>query len=172
MKEHFTVIYRFMWEDLKLGGYTKEVFAVIFGFYSQDRRPVPIPIRVIRSITGASRSVAVSAVRTLEEKGLVVASHTQGRRTMYTISADVMDMYDRLADKRSETGTGIRRRPVLKQDGYQSENHTGTGPKTGPHNIKGKNINGRLHTDMHVSEYRPSTEIRTITRPVQKPDRS
>lgn len=189
MKHCFTTIYRFMWEDLKLSGYTKEIFAVIFGFFLPERKPTPIPFRVFRSITGASKSVIVTSIAKLEKRGLVTASHSQGKRTTYSISADAMAQYDKSMNNcseettdpksgqlskprlnRSENRTSLNSGLVRKQDPNWSENRTSTSPEIGPHNINKYKNNIRENTDIYVSEYTPSSSIKQIRRPVRKSD--
>ena len=189
MKHYFTTIYRFMWEDLKLSGYTKEIFAVILGFFLPDRKPVPISFRVFMSITGASRSVIVTSIAKLEKRGFVTASHSQGKRTTYSISADTMAQYDKSMNdcseettdsksgqlsnpsfNRSENPTSLNSGLVRKPDHHPSENRTGTRPEIGPHNINKYKNNIRGNTDIHVSEYTPSSSIKQIRRPVRNSD--
>lgn len=86
MAKQYTTIYPFMWQDLKLEGYTKEVFAVLFGFCVRSAGPVHVPYRNIRAITGASQPTVAKCIRRLEESGIVKAIHTQGRGTLYSIS--------------------------------------------------------------------------------------
>lgn len=185
MKHYFTTIYRFMWEDLKLSGYTKEIFAVILGFFLPDRKPVPISFRVFRSITGASKSVIASSIIKLEKKGFVMASHNHGKRTTYSVSDGVMNQYDNSMKKcaedntdpktgrpsnRSENRTSLNSGLVRKQDPNWSENRTSTSPEIGPHNINKYKNNIRGNTDIYVSEYTPSSSIKQIRRPVRKSD--
>lgn len=83
MAKLYTTIYPFMWQDLKLEGYAKEVFAVLFGFCVRSADPVPVPYRNIRTITGASQPTVAKCIRRLEEAGIVEAVHVQGKCTMY-----------------------------------------------------------------------------------------
>lgn len=170
MKHCFTTIYRFMWEDLKLSGYTKEIFAVIFGFFLPERKPTPIPFRVFRSITGASKSVIVTSIAKLEKRGLVTASHSQGKRTTYSISADAMAQYDKSMNNCSEETTDPKSGQLSKPRLNRSENRTSTSPEIGPHNINKYKNNIRGNTDIYVSEYTPSSSIKQIRRPVRKSD--
>lgn len=155
-----------MWEDLKLSGYTKEIFAVILGFFLPDRKPVPISFRVFRSITGASKSVIASSIIKLEKKGFVMASHNHGKRTTYSVSDGVMNQYDNSMKKCAEDNTD----PKTGRPSNRSENRTSTSPEIGPHNINKYKNNIRGNTDINVSEYTPSSSIKQIRRPVRKSD--
>lgn len=88
-KCHYTILYPFFHQRLGLRGYTKEVFAVIFGFwYASNQTSVPVSISVIQEIVGGERCSLIKAIKELEERGLVVATRTPGRETKYSVKLD------------------------------------------------------------------------------------
>ena len=52
----YTIIYDFMWRDLRLRGAEKEVFAVIYGFWKKGKAAVEVPVKTVMDITGLSRT--------------------------------------------------------------------------------------------------------------------
>ena len=69
----YTIIYDFMWRDLRLRGAEKEVFAVIYGFWRESKAPVEVPIKTVMDITGLSRTAVMTAKRTLPTRNDLVA---------------------------------------------------------------------------------------------------
>ncbi len=66
----YTIIYDFMWKDLRLRGAEKEVFAVIYGFWKKGKTMVDILIQTVLTITGLSRTSVILAKRSLIAKKL------------------------------------------------------------------------------------------------------
>ncbi len=113
----YTIIYDFMWKDLRLRGAEKEFFAVIYGFWRRSKAPVEIPIRTVTEITGLSRTSVIMAKRALLKKGLVAAQEIRGKPTRYEVL--IPDPLENKAGADSERG------PVQKSNGYPSGNYTG-----------------------------------------------
>lgn len=133
MAKLYTTIYPFMWQDLKLEGFTKEVFAVLFGFCVRSAGPVPVPYRNIRNITGASQPTVAKSIRRLEEAGIVKAVHVQGKCTMYrvTLPGTVLRKYEEqsgleLTYKDTEQVKTVNRNRLIGL--------TATSKETEPHN--------------------------------------
>ena len=81
----YTIIYDFMWKDLRLRGAEKEVFAVIYGFWKKGKATVEIPIQTVMAITGLSRTSVIMAKRALLKKELVAAQEIRGKPTRYEV---------------------------------------------------------------------------------------
>ena len=62
-----------MVKELRLGGKTLMTFALIFGLFQRDRKPLSIPLRAICDFTEASKSTVVTSIRYLEEKKFISA---------------------------------------------------------------------------------------------------
>ena len=113
----YTIIYDFMWKDLRLRGAEKEVFAVIYGFWKKGKTMVDIPIRTVTEITGLSRTSVIMAKRALLKKELVAAQEIRGKPTRYEVLIP-----DPLENR---TGADSERGPVQKSNGDPSGNYTG-----------------------------------------------
>lgn len=88
-KYPFTILFSFMSSVLHLYGYTKETFAVIFGFWlSGGEKPVPASLSTIQKITGATRPAVVQAIENLISRNLLSALKSPGRRTFYSVILD------------------------------------------------------------------------------------
>lgn len=81
----FTIIYAFMAYLLHLDGYSKQIYAVIFGFWLRIRKPVHVPYSVIRRITGATDPTISECIKRLESDGVISAERKPGTRTKYVI---------------------------------------------------------------------------------------
>lgn len=75
----YTIIYDFMWKDLRLRGAEKEVFAVIYGFWKKGKATVEIPIQTVMAITGLSRTSVILAKRSLIARKLIAAHEVSGK---------------------------------------------------------------------------------------------
>ena len=119
----YTIIYDFMWRDLRLRGAEKEVFAVIYGFWKKGKAAVEVPVKTVMDITGLSRTAVLMAKRNLLGRKLIAAHETRGKPSRYVVLIP-----DPLAN---QTGTESERKPVQKQNGYRYQNNTGaeTAPK-------------------------------------------
>ena len=119
----YTIIYDFMWRDLRLRGAEKEVFAVIYGFWKKGKAAVEVPVKTVMDITGLSRTAVLMAKRNLLGRKLIAAHETRGKPSRYVVLIP-----DPLENK---TGTESEREPVQKQNGYRYQNNTGaeTAPK-------------------------------------------
>ena len=119
----YTIIYDFMWRDLRLRGAEKEVFAVIYGFWKKGKAAVEVPVKTIMDITGLSRTAVLMAKRNLLGRKLIAAHETRGKPTRYEVLIP-----DPLENR---TGADSERGPVQKSNGYPSGNYTGaeTAPK-------------------------------------------
>lgn len=84
----FTTIYGWMWSVLGLRGFTKEVFAVIYGFSTRKKDTAISPYAVIQAITGASRSSISAALKELEARKLIECRRKKGRCTHYLVTID------------------------------------------------------------------------------------
>ena len=58
----YTIIYVFMWRDLRLRGAEKEVFAVIYGFWKKGKAAVEVPVKTVMDITGLGQPERLSSV--------------------------------------------------------------------------------------------------------------
>ena len=119
----YTIIYDFMWKDLRLRGAEKEVFAVIYGFWKKGKATVEIPIQTVMAITGLSRTSVILAKRSLIARKLIAAHEVSGKPSRYVVL---------IPDPcKNKTGTESERKPVQKQNGYRYQNNTGaeTAPK-------------------------------------------
>ena len=119
----YTIIYDFMWRDLRLRGAEKEVFAVIYGFWKKGKAAVEVPVKTVMDITGLSRTAVLMAKRNLLGRKLIAAHETRGKPSRYVVL--IPDPCD------NNTGTESERKPVQKQNGYRYQNNTGaeTAPK-------------------------------------------
>lgn len=119
----YTIIYDFMWRDLRLRGAEKEVFAVIYGFWKKGKAAVEVPVKTVMDITGLSRTAVLMAKRNLLGRKLIAAHETRGKPTRYVVL--IPDPLE------NQTGTESERKPVQKQNGYRYQNNTGaeTAPK-------------------------------------------
>lgn len=79
----YTIIYDFMWRDLRLRGAEKEVFAVIYGFWRRSKTPVEIPSRTVTEIIGLSQTSVIMAKRALLKKEIVAAQEIRGKPSRY-----------------------------------------------------------------------------------------
>ena len=119
----YTIIYDFMWRDLRLRGAEKEVFAVIYGFWKKGKAAVEVPVKTVMDITGLSRTAVLMAKRNLLGRKLIAAHETRGKPSRYVVL--IPDPLE------NQTGTESEREPVQKQNGYRYQNNTGaeTAPK-------------------------------------------
>ena len=119
----YTIIYDFMWRDLRLRGAEKEVFAVIYGFWKKGKAAVEVPVKTVMDITGLSRTAVLMAKRNLLGRKLIAAHETRGKPSRYVVL--IPDPCD------NNTGTESERKPVQIQNGYRYQNNTGaeTAPK-------------------------------------------
>ncbi len=119
----YTIIYDFMWRDLRLRGAEKEVFAVIYGFWKKGKAAVEVPVKTVMDITGLSRTAVLMAKRNLLGRKLIAAHETRGKPTRYVVL--IPDPLE------NQTGTESERKPVQNQNGYRYQNNTGaeTAPK-------------------------------------------
>ncbi len=113
----YTIIYDFMWKDLRLRGAEKEVFAVIYGFWKKGKATVEIPIQTVMAITGLSRTSVILAKRSLIARKLIAAHEVSGKPSRYVVL--IPDPLE------NQTGTESEREPVQKQNGYRYQNNTG-----------------------------------------------
>ena len=81
----YTIIYDFMWKDLRLRGAEKEVFAVIYGFWKKGKATVEIPIQTVMAITGLSRTSVILAKRSLIARKLIAAHEVSGKPSRYVV---------------------------------------------------------------------------------------
>ena len=119
----YTIIYDFMWRDLRLRGAEKEVFAVIYGFWKKGKAAVEVPVKTVMDITGLSRTAVLMAKRNLLGRKLIAAHETCGKPSRYVVL--IPDPLE------NNTGSESERKPVQKQNGYRYQNNTGaeTAPK-------------------------------------------
>ena len=134
----YTIIYDFMWKDLRLRGAEKEVFAVIYGFWKKGKTMVDIPIQTVMAITGLSRTSVILAKRSLIARKLIAAHEVSGKPSRYVVL--IPDPCD------NNTGADSERGPVQKSNGYPYGNYTGaeTAPK----------INSNYKTNSYESFWR------------------
>lgn len=81
----YTIIYGFMAKDLKLRGYSKDVYAVIFGFWIKKKQPVCIPYATFKIIVGAAAPAVSNSLKLLVSRGLITADPKPGTMTRYEI---------------------------------------------------------------------------------------
>ena len=81
----YTIIYDFMWRDLRLRGAEKEVFAVIYGFWKKGKAAVEVPVKTVMDITGLSRTAVLMAKRNLLGRKLIAAHETRGKPSRYVV---------------------------------------------------------------------------------------
>lgn len=145
--EPFTTIYAFMFEVFGLRGVKKEVFAVILGFWLVSRQTVTVPYKTFRRITGGSKSVIARAIKDLENEGLILAKHSPGKRTLYSITPKVADIYDTRLNQ-PDSNTSPQTRPVPGPNNNRSSPKTSTGSATKP---RSNNWNIRKNNDRSLS---------------------
>jgi hypothetical protein len=112
----YTIIYDFMWRDLRLRGAEKEVFAVIYGFWKKGKAAVEVPVKTVMDITGLSRTAVLMAKRNLLGRKLIAAHETRGKPSRYVVL--IPDPCE------NNTGTESERKPVQNQNGYRYQNNT------------------------------------------------
>lgn len=128
----FTTLYPFFWQDLRLSGVPKEVFAVIFNFWvNSGNNAVIAPVKTIRAIIGASRSRILDAIRKLEQKGVIIAYRVPGKNTRYGVEID-----EEIMRKWYKTYVA----PVQHPDHQRSRDTTTTGLKIGRQNKKNNKL--------------------------------
>ena len=135
----YTIIYDFMWRDLRLRGAEKEVFAVIYGFWKKGKAAVEVPVKTIMDITGLSRTAVLMAKRNLLGRKLIAAHETRGKPSRYVVL--IPDPLE------NQTGTESERKPVQKQNGYRYQNSTGT------ENAPKSNFNKEKRNETTYSSY-------------------
>ena len=113
----YTIIYDFMWRDLRLRGAEKEVFAVIYGFWKKGKAAVEVPVKTVMDITGLSRTAVLMAKRNLLGRKLIAAHETRGKPSRYEVLIP-----DPLENR---TGADSERGPVQRSNGDPSGNYTG-----------------------------------------------
>ena len=116
--ELFTILYAFMSTKLGLHGAPKEVFAVIFGFWRREKKPVKVANSVIQDITGLSRATVVAAKNQLISRKLISVDEIRGKPSLY----EVLMPPDLAVDW---TGIDILAKVSENQTGRVSENQTG-----------------------------------------------
>lgn len=95
MRKLYTVLYSFMSSELGLKGLTKEVFAIIFGFWlAAERTAIWITISNMEAITGGSRPAIIAAIKALERKGYIAVSRSPGQYSLYTVTVDASIIQD------------------------------------------------------------------------------
>lgn len=109
MDKLHTTLYPFLWQELGLTGFTKEIFAILFGFWAYgDRDGVHVTYKTLTKISGATRPTISTAIQILEDKGFICAYRQPGKPTKYqiTIAADIVKDFDhcfRSAPENSKT---------------------------------------------------------------------
>ena len=71
--------------NLRLRGATKEVFAVIFGFWQAKKEPVTVSNNIIHLITGLSHAAIVKAKNLLIERNLIIVHEIRGKPSSYEV---------------------------------------------------------------------------------------
>lgn len=164
MASLFIILYPFMWEILHLDGYSKEVFALIFGFWFAKRKPVEVPYSIIHRATGATTPTISAAIQRLESAGWMRADHKRGQKTRYevTLPDDILEAIEKQL-KSLSTKNCEEVKPV-KQNSF-SEFSTSTKTSSAHNNTKGhskrKDTVGPLYVP-DSGEYKPSG-LKTIT---------
>lgn len=105
----YFIVYPFMWRDLNLSGITRDVLAIIFGFWKKGRGPVYVPYSVIREMTGATDPSISAAIKKLKSQKLIaVIGQKQGLKSLYQVSlppevlAEFMSEYKPDEDEENE----------------------------------------------------------------------
>lgn len=162
MTKYYTTIYPFMWEDLKLEGYLKEIYAVIFGFCIRSGTPVQVPYRIIRKITGAAQATVSGCIRKLEAKNLMRVHHSHGKCTEYSLcisDAVLQKYYEQSGCER----TGAIPEPVSSVNQYHSKAPTTTACES----TKSKRSSKSPQTDPirvpDASSFKVSTVLKTLS---------
>lgn len=83
--EMYTIIYSFMSFSLGLRGATKEVFAVIFGFWKSKQAPVVVSNSAVRKITGLSNTAIAEAKNKLKAAKLIIPHEIPGMPSLYEV---------------------------------------------------------------------------------------
>ena len=148
--ELFTIIYAFFFEVLGLRGVKKEVFAVILGFWLVSRQTVTVPYKTFRRITGGSKSVIARAIKDLENEGLILAKHSPGKRTLYSITPKVADIYDTRLNQ-PDSNTSPQTRPVQGTNRNRSSPETSSGSECRP-TINRKFIRNKTNDSLSVPD--------------------
>lgn len=154
--ESFTIIYAFMFEVLCLRGVKKEVFAVILGFWLVARQTVTVPYKTFRRITGGSKSVIAKAIKDLESEGLILSTHSPGKRTLYAITDKVMEIYESRMNQ-SESTTSPQTRPVQGTNRNRSSPETSSGSECRPI-INRKFIRNKTNDSLSLPDKESYTE--------------
>lgn len=109
--EMYTIIYSFMSFSLGLSGATKEVFAVIFGFWKSKQAAVEVSNSVVRKITGLSNTAIAEAKNKLKAAKLIIPHEIPGKPSLYEVCLPP-DLSGILTPSKSVgEGSGKRRGP-------------------------------------------------------------
>lgn len=161
----FLILYGFMSNLLHLDGFTKEIYALIFGFWIRTKKPVCVPYRVIRNITGASDPTISECIKRLVKQGLIMSDPKPGVRTKYSIvfTNEIWSAYLRDSGK-NET-------PKVNEELSPPKHSSHVPPRTAKSSEEHKNIKkikqgGNATSNLTVpSSYSISTRITTISKP-------
>lgn len=83
----YFIVYPFMQRDLGLSGITRDVFAIIFGFWRREKIPVYVPYSTIREMTGATDPSISAAINRLKKEELIAFDrHERGLKSRYRVT--------------------------------------------------------------------------------------
>lgn len=83
----YYTVYPFMHRDLGLSGISRDVFAIIFGFWRGDKKPVYVPYSIIREMTGATDPSISAAIHKLKNEKLIdFERHKRGLKSRYLVT--------------------------------------------------------------------------------------
>lgn len=162
MPVSYTTIYPFMWEDLKLDGYAKEIYAVIFGFCIRSDNPVQVPYRIIQKITGAGHATVANCIRKLESENLMKVHHSHGRCTEYSLCIS-----DVVLQKYYEQSGCERPGVIPEPDNPVSQHHSKDQTSAACESSKAKKSSKYPQTDPirvpDASSFKVSTVLKTLS---------
>lgn len=89
MDNLYTVLYAFMSKTLGLKGLAKEVFAIIYGFWTAaGKTEAQVSLSVMEIISGGTRPAIIRAVQHLESIGYIHILRHPGKRSLYQVTID------------------------------------------------------------------------------------
>ena len=137
MIKPYATVYPFFSYKLGLHGSDLLTFAVVFSFWKKRGDSVRVSYRMVRTITGLSRSSVGKSIRSLSERGLIAKEKTSrgyASRLSVVLPGNV--------DPEEWNAP-----PVQNRDGNPSRIDPTPRPKSGPHNKTVREINNRDNID-------------------------
>lgn len=102
----YFIVYPFMHRDLGLSGISRDVFAIIFGFWRSVKQSVYVPYSIIREMTGATDPSISAAIHRLKNEKLIDSDqHERGLKSRYlvTLPPEVLAEFESEYSRKNDT---------------------------------------------------------------------